>query len=539
MNQKADFGTVLEPLPIVNTKYGKIVGSTLDRIAVFRGVPYGGRCDRELRFMPPREPERWSGVRDCTKNGAICVQTAGSICDPILAGGHPEKLGLKYETQDENCLFLNVLTPGIDRRKRPVMVYIHGGGYWQLSGTILTAADNLPREQDIVTVSLNHRLHVLGYLYLGDIDPTYADSGNVGHMDILLALKWVRDNIEAFGGDPDNVTIMGESGGSDKVLTLTHMPEAKGLFHKAIAISCFLPVGRITKELATSYTLDVLRILDIPTNHLERLLELPARYILEKVFDPRTHLWCMTFAPVADGIHLFPGIGNGYVPAFDTAVPLIVGASEDELSSFSAEDSFGINAGNFRESVLAKSKHYGLPIDEGSVDQVLKTFRDTNVKHDTPDHLFLKMISIKSFMGGAHYLAEDYARMGKGPVYQFLDRYDAPHDAHPERTYAGHCVNLYGAFRLVGYPQMEEYSKHIASMYCAFMRTGNPSTAELEWPAFDMEHRATMVYDKEFKLTADPIRKEREALDRAAGHDGPVDCYVGEQYKYPLSIEHP
>lgn len=535
MHDKPNFGTVNEPLPIVKTKYGNVMGATVDRVAVFRGIPYGGRCDRERRFLPAQEPESWDGVRDCTKNGPICVQTAGSISDPILAGGHPEKLGLKYETQDENCLCLNVLTPGIDKHKRPVMVYIHGGGYWQLSGTILTAADALPREQDIVTVSVNHRLHVLGYLYLGDLDPKYADSGNVGHLDLILALKWVQDNIEAFGGDPDNVTIMGESGGSDKVLTLTHMPEAHGLFHKAIAISCFLPVGRLTKELAASYTLEVLKILGIPKNHPERLLELPARYITEKVFDPCTHLWCMTFAPVADGIHLFPGIGKGYVPAFDTNVPMIVGASEDEIASFDAENSFDITENNLREKMLERGADYGLPFNESNVDAVVAAFRETNEKHDTADHLFMKMMSIKSFMGGAYYLAEDYARMGKGPVYQYLNRYDAPHAAYPERTYAGHCVDLYGALRLVGYPQMEEYSRKIADAYSAFMRTGDPSVEGLAWPAFDLTHRATMVYDRVFHVESDPIRREREALDGVIGREGLVDCYTNKDYRFPLN----
>ena len=113
-----------------------------------------------------------------------------------------DKLGLTFETQDENCLVLNVLTPGLDDRKRPVLFYIHGGGYWQLSGTVYTAADALSREEDVVIVTLNHRLHIFGYLYLGGLDPKYRDSGNVGQLDLILALKWVRDNIASFGGDP-------------------------------------------------------------------------------------------------------------------------------------------------------------------------------------------------------------------------------------------------------------------------------------------------------------------------------------------------
>lgn len=271
-----NFGTVTEQFPIGSTRYGKVIGENRQGVAVFRGILYGGRCDRERRFLPPQEPECWDGVRDCTKNGPICVQTAGSSSDFYSTAGHLEKYGLQYETQDENCLCLNVLTPGMDGKKRPVLVYIHGGGYSILSGTIALGSDKLVREQDVVVVSMNHRLHVFGYLYLGGLDERYRDSGNVGHLDLILALRWVRDNIAAFGGDPDCVTIMGESGGSEKVLALTHMPEAKGLFHRAIAISSFLPAGRTSPERATAYTRQVLKLLDVPENHLERLQELPA-----------------------------------------------------------------------------------------------------------------------------------------------------------------------------------------------------------------------------------------------------------------------
>lgn len=276
---------------------------------------------------------------------------------------------------------------------------------------LLPGADRLAREQDMVLVSVNHRLHIFGYLYLDGLDERYRDSGNVGHLDLIPALKWVRENIEMFGGDPDCVTIIGESGGSDKVQTLLHMPEAKGLFHRAISISCFLPVGRITPELATEYTMEVLRLPDVSPDHLEKLNELPARYMTEKVFDPKTRLWCMTFAPVSDGIHLGTGTGNGYVPAGDTGeIPLIAGSSEDEMAPFDLEAGLDITEDNFREKLLERGIHYGLNITEQNVDDVLHAFRNTNRKADPADHLFMKMISIKCYMGGAHYFAEDFAR---------------------------------------------------------------------------------------------------------------------------------
>lgn len=530
-------GTISESFPVVRTKYGRAAGETTEGVAVFRGIPYGGRCDRECRFLRAKEPECWDGVMDCTQNGPICVQTAGSSSDFYATGGHPEKLKLQYETQSENCLCLNVLTPGLDQKKRPVMVYIHGGGYSILSGTILTGADKLAREQDMVLVSMNHRLHVFGYLYLGGLDERYLDSGNVGQLDLILALKWVRDNIEQFGGDPDCVTIIGESGGSDKVLTLTHMPEAKGLFHRAIAISCFLPVGRITRDVATGYAEEALHLLGVSPSHLDKLLELPARYITEKIFHPGTHFWSMTFAPVSDGIHLGRGAGDGFIPAFDNGhIPLILGASEDEMASFVLEDGLDITEENFRTKVLERGKKYGLNITEQNVDALLDAFRKTNCKMDPADHLFMKMISIRCHMGCAQYPAEDYAlHQRETPVYLYLNRYDVPHGRYPYRRFAGHCTELSPFFRMVAYPEMEEYSKTVANLFASFMRTGKPEASGLRWPRFDMLQKATMVFDRKFSVVSDPLRIEQEALDSITGPKAITNAFSHNEYKFPLN----
>ncbi|MFR8004111.1 MAG: carboxylesterase/lipase family protein [Hydrogeniiclostridium sp.] len=539
MIKTENFGTVKEPFPIAVTRYGKVVGETTDGVAVFRGIPYGGRCDRELRFLPAKEPESWDGVKDCTKNGPICVQTAGSVSDFYSTGGHPEKLKLRYETQDENCLCLNVLTPGLDAKKRPVMVYIHGGGFSILSGTIMTGADKLAREQDMVLVSMNHRLHVFGYLYLGQLDERYKDSGNVGQLDLILALKWVRDNIEYFGGDPDCVTIIGESGGSDKVLTLTHMPEAKGLFHRAVAISCFLPVGRITPDVATAYTEEALHVLGVSPKHLEKLLELPARYITEKIYHPDTHFWSQTFAPVSDGIHLGKGIGKGFVPAFDNGnVPLILGCSEDEMASFSLADGLDITEENIRAKMLERGKKYDLNFTEENVDTVLNAFRATNFKADPADHLFMKMISIRCHMGCAQYPAEDYATHKKEtPIYLYLNRYDIPNGAHPYRRFAGHCTELSPFFRMVAYPEMEEYSKTVANLFASFMRTGKPECPGLNWPVFNMQQKPVMIFDRKFSVISDPLKTEQAALDTVTGEKAITNAFLHHEYKFPLAFK--
>ncbi len=529
------YGTVKEDFPIVKTAYGRVVGENREGIAVFRGIPYGGRVDRERRFQAPQEPGAWEGVLDCTKNGPICVQMAGSTSDFYGTGGHPEKLGLRYETQDENCLNLNILTPGTDKKRRPVLFYIHGGGYSILSGTILTGADALAREQDIVLVSVNHRLHAFGYLYLGDLDERFRDSGASGHLDLILALKWVRNNIEAFGGDPDCVTIMGESGGSDKVQSLLHMPEAQGLFHRAISISSFLPVGRLSREVATGYTLYILKHLGISPDHLDPLLEMPAREMTRRIYDPKAHVFSITFGPVSDGIHMGSGIGAGYVPALEgNTVPVIAGSSEDEMANFKVEQCFDVTWENLREKLLERGEGFGLPFTEKNVDDVIAAFRNHNDKQDSASHLFMKILSVKCHMGAATYFAEDFAREHKGPVYLYLNRYDAPNSAYPARRFAGHCMELAPSFRMVAYPHMEEYSRQIAELFCAFMRTGDPSTASLRWPAFEMERKETMLFDRTFEVRSDPLGEELEALDRVTGKREPVDPWFGEHYHWPI-----
>lgn len=265
---EAVWGNVEEQHPVVRTSHGKVMGENRDGVGIFRGIPYGGDCGGRNRFLPPVPAKDWEGVRDCTKNGYYAVQNGTSISGsqgfgPYFSGGHPELFGVAEEEQNENCLVLNVLTPGLDAEKRPVVVYIHGGGFATGSGTLVIGADKWVREEDIVLVGINHRLNVFGYLYLGAFDKKYADSGMAGMLDLVLALEWVRDNIGSFGGDPSKVTIMGESGGSMKVSTLMAMEKAKGLFRAAICESGSAPVGCLSKEEAAKTAESVLKKLHI------------------------------------------------------------------------------------------------------------------------------------------------------------------------------------------------------------------------------------------------------------------------------------
>ena len=210
--------------PAVDTTAGKVRGVVNNGVHVFRGVPYGASTAGANRFMPPRKPEPWTGIRNAYENGHTAVQ--------IMPAASAIGFGLRSNSlQGEDCLVLNVFTPGVnDGHKRPVMVWIHGGGYTYSSGTTLVAdGTNLARTGDVTVVCLNHRLNIFGHLYLDEAGGAkYAGSGNVGMLDLVAALEWVRDNIAHFGGDPGNVTIFGQSGGGGKVSTLLAMPRPKG-----------------------------------------------------------------------------------------------------------------------------------------------------------------------------------------------------------------------------------------------------------------------------------------------------------------------
>lgn len=520
---KPVFGTVTEPFPVVETTHGKIVGENRDRVAVFRGIPYGGPCSREHRFMAPVEAEGWSGVKDCTRNGPICVQPGESIAASknfryFFTGGHPEKFGVKYETQNEDCLVLNVVTPGLDRASRPVMVYFHGGGFATNSGTTGIGADVFAREQDVVIVSVNHRLHIWGYLYLGAFDERFRDSGNAGSLDLLLALKWVQENISNFGGDPKNITVMGESGGAAKTNTALHMEAAKNLIHKGIVISGSMPVGKITKDKAAESAERYLYQLGIKTKELDRLFALPAEYMMQKAFDAE-HFDMMEFQPVADGIHLMPAEGDGFEPAsFAKDIPLIIGASEDEMAAFCPEASFDITDTNLRQKLLERGPALGVNVKEDNVDRVLAVFRQKNIKFDTADHLFLKIVSAAHVLcNGAYYQSLASAKANRARVYSYLNKLDVPHNYITSRKYAWHTFDLPLGLRIVPYAELEEFSKKISAAWGNFMRTGDPSVKELQWLPFTAEDKLTMVFDDVCRLEKEPLKEEIAVIEEISG----------------------
>ncbi len=263
--------------PIANTKAGRIKGTANGDVKVFKGIPYGDTTAGAGRFMAPRPVKPWKGVRDATQLGNRSPQA------PIAGIMQAEIVAIDTASaMSEDCLYLNLWTPGLkDGGKRPVMLWLHGGGFTQGSGgSVRYDGTNLAHRHDVVLITINHRLNAFGHLYLAELGgEKYADSGNCGVLDIVAALRWVRDNIHEFGGDPNNVTIFGQSGGGAKVTTLMAMPSAKGLFHRAICQSG-LSITAETPQNATNVARKLMAQLDLKPDQVDALMQIPADKIV-------------------------------------------------------------------------------------------------------------------------------------------------------------------------------------------------------------------------------------------------------------------
>src|SRR5271163_4562939 len=339
-------GADVRPSPIVEIASGRLRGAHAAGVYAFKGVPYGASTAGPNRFNPPQPPQPWVGVRDALTYAGHALQS------PNRAKRRPELetlLGPADMTPEgEDCLTLNVWTPGLgDGAKRPVMVWLHGGGFAYGSGNrAVTDGANLARRGDVVVVSINHRLNIFGHLHLADIGgPYWAHSGNAGVLDLIAGLRWVAENIEHFGGDPGNVTIFGESGGGGKVSVLLAMPAARGLFHRAI-IQSGAATRVSTRERANALAEAVLNELGVGRNECEQLQAFPAERLLAAIAPASRAVgrsrWPLLdrydFGPVVDGSDLPQHPAEPEAPALSDDIPLMIGGTNEESAFFLADD---------------------------------------------------------------------------------------------------------------------------------------------------------------------------------------------------------
>jgi para-nitrobenzyl esterase len=361
------------------------------------------------------------------------------------------------------------------------MIYIHGGGFAQGSGALTLLADRFVAEENIVLVGVNHRLNVFGYTYLGDLDPKYANSGNVGQLDLVMSLKWVRDNIANFGGDPSNVTIFGESGGGAKISCLMAMPEAKGLFRRAVIESGSARSVR-TKEAATEDTKKMLEALNLTPAEVGKLQSISADQLLSA---------SRRNGPLVDGLSVPRQTWASGAPPESTGIPLIVGNDKEEARVFSVGDPelYSLDWQTLPGRVIKS----GIPQDKA--DMVIAKYRELH-PNETASDIYFMIAADRGARTNAVRQAQAKLAQNSGDVYMYYFAWATP--IYGGKLKAFHTAELPLAVRLVLNPEAEGLSKQIAGAWAAFARTGDPNHAGLpRWEKYSTAKKSTMVFDAE------------------------------------------
>lgn len=487
---------------VANTRQGRVAGYLENGMYIYKGIPYA----KAERFMAPEAPDSWEGIRSSRAYGPTCPQGA-------RAGWNNDEMAFAYRWDDgfpgEDCLRLNIWTPALkDGRKRPVMVWLHGGGYSAGSGQELPGYDgtNLSRKGDVVVVTLNHRLNVLGFLDLSAYGEKYAASGNAGMLDIVAALQWVKDNIANFGGDAGNVTIFGQSGGGGKVSTLLAMPAARGLFHKAIVQS-----GSMlrTMEARWSRRIGVLTMeeLGLKAADIERLREVPYAQLLvagdKAVARVRAEAekegfasFIFGWAPTVEGKQLPAQPFDPAAPEVSKDIPLMLGTTQHEFCMSTYVPA--LRTITREEAVKQLRQRYG-----DRTDDFLAAFAKAYPRHTAQDLMDMDFV----FRPSAIEQADRKARQGGAPVYMYLFTWESPvMDGILRST---HCLEIPFVFNNVvrhasmtgGGAEAVALGEKMSSTWIQFARTGNPNVEGLpQWEPYTAEGGATMFLGRECEV---------------------------------------
>jgi para-nitrobenzyl esterase len=495
----------------VQTSCGPIQGFDKEGIFIFKGVRYAAPPVGKLRFKPPVPPEPWTEPLQTHEYGNIAMQGTGF--------GGPE---VKMPEKDEDCLFLNVWTPGLDNKKRPVMVWLHGGGFSSGSGgDAFCEGKNLARKGDVVVVTINHRLNVFGFLQLGEEwGPEYASSGQAGMLDIVMSLGWVKDNIERFGGNPDNVTIFGESGGGRKVAMLMAMEPAGGLFHKAV-IQSGSGLDAPSKQEAVALGQELLKNLGISEGDTEALMSADA----QKIFDAQPRVprssgdtpGMLTvpnrgFVPCIDGIALKRKPFIPDAPEVSAGVPLLIGSNKDEESIFRSNNP---GYGTYTDEDFVEYVRKVLP---EKADKLIPALRSAFPDY-SPTDLINVTASLKGYWIAAVFQAERKAAQNTAPVYVYLMAWETR--AGNGRLRAHHALDVPMVFDNVEAvrsmtgegPEPRAMADIMSSAWIAFARKGDPGIKELpRWPVYNSKTRSTMVFDVKSHMQEKPYEEIRKIL---------------------------
>jgi para-nitrobenzyl esterase len=491
--------------PIVETTEGRYRGRIVDGVTVFKGMRYGASTAGAGRFMPPRPADAFAGVRVALEYGDQTPQARG----PLAAPG----------AMSEDCLRINIWTPEARRgRKRPVLLWFHGGGFEAGSGSSpLYDGTHMVKRGDVVTCTINHRLNVFGFCNLSSyLGSEYAQSGNVGYLDLVAAMKWVKANIAQFGGDPDNVMIYGQSGGGRKVSICFAGKDATGLFSKGVVQSGSHLMLQ-TPEQSAALTAALLKALDIAPKNAAALRDVPQDKLSEiqrGVIGKAGY----RFEPVLDGITFdaHPFIPNA--PRRTANVPMMLGTARTELSNQLGNDPaiYAIDEAQLKQRIAA---YY----PKEDVDAAIAVFK-AEEPAASPTELFFRMTSWKSYIRNATIMAEKRAELSgaNNPTWMYQVTWHSP--AEGGRRYSQHTLDLPFMFdnvdraeKLTG-PQTAEtrmMTESMANAWLAFARNGDPNHSGIpHWPTYDKETREVMHFETPPKVVSDPCRSERLFMER-------------------------
>jgi para-nitrobenzyl esterase len=497
---------------IAETSTGNVRGVVVDGTRVFKGIPYGASTGGKNRFLPPLKAAAWTGTRDALAFGPTAPQARDN--SGTTAAGSPAQ-------QSEDCLVLNVFTPGLKGGpKRPVMVWLHGGGFSSGSGSgRILDGTNLAHTHDVVVVTLNHRLNVFGYTYLGDaMGSDFARSSSVGLLDIVAALEWVRDNISNFGGDPNLVTIFGQSGGGRKVATLMAMPGAKGLFHRAV-IESGAVLRLTTHEDAVKQTDLLLAELGLKPGQARELQSVPMERLLaanaavqKQVTLPEPG--ATPNSPMVDG-QVIPGHPwDPKAPALSAHIPLLVGyaRTEETLYDRPTAETLALDEAGLRARA---AKRLG-----GDPARVIEAFRKAHPEA-TPWDLWILIATDHPRGTYSRELARRKADQRGAPAFAYRYDWETPEGGGHMRS--PHTIEIQFVFnnikiagpRISTMPEAYALAGKTSAAWAAFARTGDPNTPKLpKWPAYSATSRDTMLFNDECRVEQDPDRGPRLVMEQ-------------------------
>lgn len=500
-------------IAVAQTEYGKVRGFILRGIHQFLGIPYGADTSGKNRFMPPQKPVPWNDIKPTIWWG----NSAPQVMEKRYANAYSSFVDhWNYDDVSEDCLKLNIWTPALDKANRPVIVWLHGGGFVNGNGIEQDGyhGENLSRMGNIVFCSVNHRLGALGYCCLSGVGGPLS-SGNAGNLDLVASLEWIKNNIAQFGGDPNNVTIIGQSGGGAKVTTLMNMTAAKGLFHKAVALSGSSLIG-VNKDYAEKLGTKVFEEAGFKKGEFEKLQQMPwlefiqiANKTVGKFSEEAKKMGVQRegFSPVSDGIHL--SSEPFFTGGMSEDIPLMINTTFHEWTP--SRSDAGLEKVTWEEITEKISARFG---EKSS--QIITAYKQ-QFPTAKPVEIWALILSNRK---NAVATADAKSKNGKAPVYVSWFGWQPP--LFDGRMRAFHCIDICFWFyntdlmftHTGGGKRPRALSSKMASSFIQFVKTGNPNGGGLpEWLPYSAEKGETMILDDLCLLQNNPDGEARKSLD--------------------------